>query len=160
MSMLIPLALVTAAVLVIAYIAGSELCLPAARHAVHTGDLDVWLTACILVALGEWAIIVIGAGFLLLAGHLWQLFTGTWIFRLAGLFAAGILAGGVVWELAGRTRRNIARVMSSSLDLVLPPNGAQRELYTRQRERLETGLRTEQKRVLRQLLPQNRAAGD
>lgn len=113
--------------------------------------MEVWIIACFLVALGEWAIIVIGASFLLLAVHLWQLFTGAWIFRLAGLFAAGILAGGVVWELAGRARRNIARVMSNSLDLVLPPNGAQRELYTRQRE---------QEQVLRQLLPQNRAAGD
>jgi hypothetical protein len=160
MSMLIPLALVTAALLVIAYIAGSELCLPAARHAVRTGNLDVWMTACVLVALGEWAVIAIGASFLLLAEHLWQLFTGAWIFRLAGLFTAGTLAGGVVWELAGRTRRNIARVMSSSLDLVLPPDGAQRELYTRQRERLEAGLRDDQERVLRELLPQSRATGD
>jgi len=153
--MLISLALVTAAVLVIAYIAGSELCLPAARHAVRTGSTDVWMTACFLVALGEWAIIVIGAGFLLLAEHLWRLFTGEWIFRSVGLFAASILAGGAVWELSGRTRRNIARVMSSSLDRVLPASGAQRE-----RGRLETGSRTEQERVLCQLLAQNRTAED
>jgi hypothetical protein len=160
MSMLIPLTLVTAAVLVIAYIVGSELCLPAARHAVRTGNMDVWMAACFLVALGDWAIIVIGAGFLLLAEHLWQLFTGAWILRFAGLFAAGTLAGGVVWELSGRTRSRIARVMSTSLDMTLPPSGAQRDLYTRQRERLETGLRTEQERVLRELLLESRAAGD
>lgn len=160
MSMLIPLTLVTSAVLVIAYIVGSELCLPAARHAVRTGNMDMWKSACFLVALGEWAIIVIGAGFLLLAEHLWRLFTGEWIFRSVGLFAACILAGGAVWELSGRTRRNIARVMSSSLDRVLPASGAQRELYARERGRLETGTRTEQARVLRQLLSQNRTAED
>jgi len=160
MSMLIPLTLVTSAVLVIAYIVGSELCLPAARHAVRTGNMDMWKSACFLVALGEWAIIVIGAGFLLLAEHLWRLFTGEWIFRSVGLFAACILAGGAVWELSGRTRRNIARVMSSSLDRVLPASGAQRELYARERGRLETGTPTEQARVLRQLLSQNRAAED
>ena len=160
MSMLIPLALVTAALLVIAYIAGSELCLPAARHAVRTGNMDVWMTACVMVALGEWAIIVIATGFLLLAEHLWRLFTGAWIFRSVGLFAACILAWAVVWELSGRTRRNIARMISSSLDRILPANGAQRELYVRERRRLETGSRTERERVLRQLLQQNRTAGD
>jgi MFS family permease len=159
-SMLIPLALVTSAVLVITYIVGSELCLPAARHAVRTGNMDVWMSACFLVALGEWAIIAIGASFLLLAEHSWRLFAGAWIFRLVSLFAVGILACGVIWELAGRTRRNIARVLSRSLDLVLPPTGAQRELYTRERERLETGLRPDQEQVLRLLLLQNRTAGD
>ncbi len=158
--MLMPLALVTSAVLVIAYIVGNELCLPAACHAVRTGNMDMWTSDCFLVALGEWAIIVIGASFLLLAEHSWRIFAGAWIFRLPGLFAVSILAGGVIWEFAGRTRRNTARVMSRSLDLVLPPKGVQRDLYTRERERLETGLRPDQEQVLRRPMLENRTAGD
>jgi len=150
--MLIPVALVATALLVIAYIVGSELCLPCARQAVRTGDVALWITACRLVALGEWAMIGTGACVLMLAGQLWQPLAESWPFRLAGLLAAGILAGLVVWELAGRTRRNTARVMSRSLDLVLPPDGAQREFYTRRRGLLESGSRTGQEEVMRDLL--------
>jgi hypothetical protein len=149
---LLPLALVATALLVVAYIVGSELCLPTARKALRTGELQLWKTACRLVALGDWAMIVIGISFLLLADHTWHWLDGTWPGRFAGLSAAGILAGVMIWELAGHTRRRFAGVMSASLDLVLPVNGARREIYASRRRQLEHGSRAEQEQVLRDLL--------
>jgi hypothetical protein len=157
---LLPLTLVATALLVVAYIVGSELCLPSARSALRTGNAQLWRTACRLVALGEWAMIVIGLSFLLLAEHLWHWSDGAWPGRLAGLLVAAILAGVVVWELAGRTRKNIAGVMSRSLDLVLPRSGAQRALYTRERRRLESGSRAEREQVLRHLFHDARPGGE
>ena len=124
--MLIQFSLIVTALFVIAYIVGSEMCLPSARYALRTGNLQLWKTACFLVAMGEWAMIVIVLSFLILAEHLWHLFTGGSHVRLAGLLLAGILAGVTIWELAWRTQRNYSRVMSSALDLVLPANGVQR----------------------------------
>lgn len=138
--------------LVAAYIIGSELCIPAARHALRTGEAQVWINAASLVALGEWALIASGATFLLIAQDLWQLFTGTLAGRIAGFGAAGLVAGAAIRELAGRMRKNRAVVMSHTLDLVLPAQGARRELYERTRQRLESGSRIEQLRIVRQLL--------
>ena len=149
--MLIPLSLIVTAVLVVAYIIGSELCLPGARIALRTGKLQLWKTACRLVVLGEWAMIGIGLSFLLLAGHIWHLFSGGWVVRSAGLLAVVILAGVTVWEFAWRSRRNFARVMSISLDLALPRNGARRELYASRRRLLESGSPAEQEQVLHRL---------
>jgi hypothetical protein len=146
--------------LVIAYIVGSELCLPSARSALRTGNTELWKTACHLVALGEWAMIVIGLSFLLLADHLWHWSDGAWPGRLVGLLAAGVLAGAIVWELAGRTRRRYAGVMSNSLDLVLPATGAQREVYARERRLIERGSRAEQEQVLQHLLHETRPRGE
>jgi hypothetical protein len=149
--MLIHLSLITAALLVVAYIVGSEICLPSARIAARTGSLQLWKTACYLVALGEWAMIAIGLSFLLLADHLWHLFAGPWPVKLTGLLAAGILAGVTLLELVWRMQRNYARIMSSSLDLVLPLTGAQRMLYAKLHRQLETGSLAEQEQVLHHL---------
>ena len=92
--------------------------------------------------------IFIVLSFLLLAEHLWHLFTGAWQIRIAGLLLAGILAGVTVWELVWRTRRNYARVMSSALDLVLPAHGVQRDIYLSRRWLLESGSAAEQEHVL------------
>jgi hypothetical protein len=159
MLILIPLSLIAAALLVVAYIVGSELCLPSARYALLTGKLQLWKTACLFVTLGEWALIVIGLNFLLLGEHIWHMFSGVWPVRLAGLLLVGILASVTVWELASRTQRNFASVMSSSLDLVLPANGAQREIYTSRRRLLESGSPAEQNQVLRHLLREPRSSG-
>ena len=155
--MLIPLSLIATALLVIAYIVGSEMCLPSARYALRTGNLQLWKTACFLVALGEWAMIVIVLGFLQLAEHSWHLFTGAWHVRLAGLLVVGILAGVTVWELVWRTQRNYARVMSSALDLVLPANGVRREIYASRRRQLESGSPAEQEHVLQHLFHETRS---
>ena len=88
--MAIHLSLITAALLVVAFIVGSEICLPSARIALRTGSLQLWKTACHLVALGEWAMIAIGLSFLLLTDHLWHLFTGPWPVKLAGLLAKSL----------------------------------------------------------------------
>ncbi|MGB7932624.1 MAG: hypothetical protein WCH04_10455 [Gammaproteobacteria bacterium] len=157
--MLIQLSLVATALLVVAYIVGSELCLPSARYALHTGRLRSWKVACLLVALGEWAMIVIGLTSLLLAEHLWQPVTGAWPGRLVGLMAAGILAGATVWQLAGRMRRNYVRAMSNSLDLVLPVNGVQRQIYANRHRQLESGSPAEQGQVLQQLFRETRSSG-
>jgi hypothetical protein len=156
--MLIPLSLIATALLVIAYIVGSEMCLPSARYALRTGNLQLWKSACYLVALGEWAMIGIVLSFLLLAEHTWHLFTGASHVRLAGLLMAGILAGVAVWELFWRTQRNYARVLSSALDLVLPANGVQREIYASRRRLLETGSPAEQEHVLQYLFHESRSS--
>jgi len=156
--MLIQLSLIATALLVVAYIIGSEMCLPGARHALRTGNLQLWKFACSLVVLGEWAMIFIVLSFLLLAEHLWHLFTGAWHIRLAGLLLAGILAGVTVWELVWRTRRNYARVMSSALDLVLPANGVQRDIYLSRRRLLESGSPAEQEHVLQHLFHETRSS--
>jgi len=157
--MLIQLSLITAAVLVIAYIVGSEICLPGARIALRTGSLQLWKTACHLVALGEWAMIAIGLSSLLLADHIWHLFTGPWPVKLAGLLVAGILAGVSLLELVWRMQRNYARIMSSSLDLVLPATGVQRRLYASLYLQLESGSLAEQEQVLRHLFHATRSPG-
>lgn len=140
------------ALLVAAYIVGSELCVPAARHALRTGEPQVWLSAASLVALGEWALIASAGTFLLIAQDLWQLFTGALAGRIAGLGAAVLVAGAALHELAGRMQKNRAAVMSRSLDLVLPAQGVLRERYERNRQLLESGSRSEQQRMLRRLL--------
>ena len=150
--MLIQLSLIITALLVIAYIVGSEMCLPGARYALRTGNLQLWKTACFLVALGEWAMIVIVLSFLLLAEHIWHLFTAASHVRLAGLLVAGVLAGVTLWELVWRTQRNYARVMSDALDLVLPANGVQREIYLNRRRLLESRSPPEQEHMLHQLV--------
>jgi uncharacterized protein YacL len=156
--MLIQLSLIVTALLVVGYIVGSEMCLPGARHALRTGNLQLWKTACFLVTLGEWAMIFIVLSFLLLAEHIWHLFTGAWHIRLAGLLLAGILAGVTVWELVWRTRRNYARVMSSALDLVLPAHGVQRDIYLSRRWLLESGSAAEQEHVLQHLFHETRSS--
>ena len=156
--MLIQLSLIATALLVVAYIIGSEMCLPGARHAVRTGNLQLWKFACFLVALGEWAMIFIAVSFLLLAEHIWHVFAGAWHIRLAGLLLAGILAGVTFWELVWRTRRNYARVMSSALDLVLPAHGPQREIYLSRRRLLESGSPAEQELVLQHLFHETRSS--
>jgi uncharacterized protein YacL len=156
--MLIQLSLIVTALLVVGYIVGSEMCLPGARHALRTENLQLWKTACFLVTLGEWAMIFIVLSFLLLAEHLWHLFTGAWHIRLAGLLLAGILAGVTVWELVWRTRRNYARVMSSALDLVLPAHGVQRDIYLSRRWLLESGSAAEQEHVLQHLFHETRSS--
>ena len=47
--MLIPLSLIATTLLVIAYIVGSEMCLPSARYALRTGNLQLWKSTCYLV---------------------------------------------------------------------------------------------------------------
>jgi hypothetical protein len=158
--MLIALTLIATALLVIAYVAGSELCLPGARLALRTGNMRFWKSTCLLVALGEWAMIVIGLGFLLIAEHLWHVFNGGWPERLAGLLAAGMLLGATVWELAVRTQSNIARTMSRSLDMVLPANGVQREIYASEHRLLESGSRAEREQALRHILHEPRPVGN
>ncbi len=157
--MLIQLSLIATALLVIAYIVGSEMCLPSARYALRTRNLLLWKSACFLVALGEWAMIVIVLSFLLLAEHIWYLFTAAWHIRLAGLLVACIHAGVTVWELVWRTQSNYVRVMSSALDLVLPTNGVQREIYLSRRRLLESGSLADQDHVLQHRFHETRSSG-
>jgi hypothetical protein len=72
---------------------------------------------------------------------------------------AGILAGVTLWELVWRTQRNHASVMSDALDLVLPANGVQREIYLSQRRLLESGSPAEQEHVLQHLFHESRSSG-
>jgi len=155
MSVLMPTSVVIVAVLVLAYIAGTELCLPTARHALRTGDRGPWVLACRLVTAGEWSLLAVGASLLLTVEHLWQVFTATQAGKLLGLSAAGLLFAVVCWELAGRSRRHHARIMSTSLNLALPARGERRDLYERLHPQLETGSRAEQQRVLQMLFAQS-----
>jgi len=154
MSTLIPIGLVVSALLVLGYIVGTELCLPSARHALRTGDMEFWRLACRLVAGGEWAVITVCASFLAQVEQAWHLFTVMQAGKLSGLAAAGLFAGVVLWEIAGRSRRHLARIMSTSLGLALPAGGRQRELYERLQQQLETGSVAEQNRVLQALVAQ------
>jgi len=155
MSVLIPTSLVIVALLALAYILGTELCLPMARQALRTGATDPWKLACRLVTAGEWAIVAACASLLLIAEHIGQLFSATPTGRILGLSAAGLLVAVVCWELAGRSRRHHARVMSTSLDLVLPATGARRERYAGLRHELESGSRAAQQRILDALFVQS-----
>lgn len=154
MSALISISLAVAALFVLGYILGTELCLPTARHALRTGDTGLWRLACRLVAAGEWAIIAVCSSLLLTLEHSWHLFTALQAGKILGLSAAGLLVAVVSWEMAGRSRRHTAGVMSTSLDLVLPDSGAQRDCYEHLRAELETGSRAAQQRVLQMLLAQ------
>ena len=102
--------------------------------------------------------IFIVLSFLLLAGHIWHLFTGPWPVKLTGLLVAALLAGVTLLELTWRTRRNYARIMSSSINLVLPASGVQRLLYKKLHRQLETGSLAEQEQVLRHLFSATRSA--
>jgi len=153
MSTLISIGLVVSALLVFAYIIGTELCLPRARRALRTGDVGPWLFACRLVTAGEWAIIALCGNLLVLGEHNWQLFTATVAGTYVGLSAAALVIALVVWELGAHSRKHYARIISASLDLVLPESGRQRELYERLRERLENGSVAERCQVLRALVP-------
>jgi hypothetical protein len=155
MSVLMPTSLVCVAVLVLAYIAGTELCLPTVRHALHTGDSGPWRLACRLVTAGEWSLLAVCVSLLLTLEQVWQLFSATQGGRLVGLSAAGLLVAVVCWELAGRSRRHQARVMSTSLNLALPASGERRDLYERLHPQLETGSRAEQQQVLQVLFAQS-----
>ena len=159
MLMLIPLGLVVTALLVIAYIAGSELCLPAARSAVLTGNTHLWKLACRLVAMKEWALIALVMCFLLLSEHTWRLFTANLPSKVAGITATGLLVGMTIWELSGRTQKKYAEIMSHSLGLVLPAKGWQRELYDRGKQTLICGTRADQDDLLRDLLSDDHMAG-
>jgi|GEM_PF-3991266 len=64
------------------------MCLPAARRALRTGDMELWRLACRLVAAGEWTIITVCASFLVLAELAWHLFTVTQAGQLPGMAAA------------------------------------------------------------------------
>lgn len=144
--------LVITALLVVAYILGSELCLPAARRALKTGEDGVWITATSLVTLGEWAMITACATLLLIVQDTWHLFTATLPGRMLGLGGAALVVTAALLELTGRTRKNRATVLSRSLDLVLPSHGVQRELYRNLQHQLESGTRLEQERIVRHLL--------
>jgi hypothetical protein len=154
MSALISTSLAVAALLVLGYILGTEWCLPAARYALRTGDMESWRLACRLVAAGEWAIIVVCASLLLTMEQAWHLFTAMEAGKVLGLSAAGLLLAVVCWEVAGRSRKHYAGIMSTTLDLALPESGARRELYERLHLQLETGSRAAQQRVLQALLVQ------
>ena len=152
MSTLIPIGLTVSALLVLGYVVGTEMCLPAARRTLRTGDMELWRLACRLVAAGEWAILAVCTSFLVLAEQAWHLFTVMQAGQFPGMAAAGLIAGVVLWEITGRSRKRYARIMSTSLDLVLPATGRQRELYERLRNKLETGSVAEQRQVLQALL--------
>lgn len=117
--------------------------------------MEPWKLACRLVTAGEWAIVVVCASLLLMAEHAWQLFTATQAGSAFGMCAAGLLVAVVCWELAGRARRNYARIMSTSLDLALPASGARRHLCERLHPELETGSRAAQQRFFAHLLAQS-----
>jgi hypothetical protein len=152
MSALILLGLAVSTLLVLGYIVGSELCLPTARHALRTGDMQLWMIACRLVAAGEWSIIALSASLLALAKQSFHLFTDLTGGTLVGLCALGLVIGVVFWEISGRTRKHYLRVMSTSLDLVLPANGVQRERYERLHQRFETGSWRQRQRILKCLV--------
>lgn len=160
MSILIPIGLAVSALLVLGYIVGTEMCLPAARRALRTGDMEIWRLACRLVAVGEWAIIAVCASFLVLAEQAWHLFTVMLAGQLPGMAAAGLVTVVVLWEITGRFRKRCARIMSTSLDLVLPATGRQRELYERLQQKLETGSVAEQRQVLHALTVKHNARVD
>jgi hypothetical protein len=151
MSTLIPIGLAVSALLAIGYIVGTELCLPSARYALRTGDMALWRLACRLVTAGEWAIITVCASSLLLAEHVWHLFTARPASEVLGLSAAVLLIAIVLREIAGRTRKRYNSVMSLSLNLVLPTHGKQREFYEQMQSRFETGSTTEQQQLLQSL---------
>ena len=88
----------------------------------------------------------------MLAEQAWHLFTVTQAGQLPGMAAAGLIAGLVLWEIAGRFRKRCARIISTSLDLVLPAAGRQRERYERLQQKLETGSVAEQRQVLQALV--------
>ena len=155
MSVLLPTSLVIVVVLVLAYIAGTELCQPTLRHALRTGDTGPWVAACRLVTAGEWSGIAVCVSLLLTAEHVWQLFSATQQGRLIGLSAAALLIAVSGWELAGRSRRQHARVMSTSLDLALPAGGDRRACYEQLRQPLESGSRTALQQVLQELFRQS-----
>jgi hypothetical protein len=149
--MLLSTSLVATALLVLGYIVGSEWCLPAARYALRTGDTQDWHVACGLVTAGEWAVLTIAWSLLLLLDDTWHPGTVLPAGQYLGPVAYGLVFGAVCWELAGRTRKRHARILGTSLDLVLPPGGAQRECFERLRQRLETGTRTDRDRIIRML---------
>ena len=151
MATLIPTGLAVSALLVLGYIVGTELCLPSARHALHTGDMALWRLACRLVTAGEWAIITICASFLLLAEHEWQLLTARPASETLGLYATVLLTALVLWELTGRTRKRTNTIMRISLGLVLPARGKQRELYEQLQNRFEFGSAAERQQMLQSL---------
>ncbi|MGD2136747.1 MAG: hypothetical protein PVF08_00715 [Gammaproteobacteria bacterium] len=152
MTELIATGVVVTALLAIAYITGSELCVPAARYALRSRELRLLLFASRLVSLGERAWICAGATLLLIVQDQWHCFTATPAGKAAGVAATGVLAAATVRELSGRfhTRRGI--VMSRSLDLVLPASGRRRAEYERSHHLLESGSRAERNTVLRCLL--------
>jgi hypothetical protein len=149
---LIAIGLAATAALAIVYIIGSELCLPAARGALRTGNARMWRAVCFFVSIGECALIAGAATALVLAENTWQLFTGGLPGTLVGFIAAGILVISAIRELSGRIQKKQSAVMSHSLDLVLPAHGSQRKLYARSRHELESSGRTERNRIVRELL--------
>ena len=86
--------------------------------------------------------------FLVLAGQAWHLFTVTQAGQLPGMAAAGLVTGVVLREIAGRFRKRYASIMGTSLDLVLPATGRQRERDERLHQKPETGSVAEQRQVL------------
>jgi hypothetical protein len=152
MSALISIGLVVLTLFAFGYIVGSELCLPTVRYGLRSGDMQLWRAACRLVAAGEWAIIAVGASFLALVQEILHRFTDMPGDRLVGLCALGLVIGMAVWEISGRTRKRYVSIMSTSLDLVLPASGVQRELYEHLHQQLETGSRAQQQRVLQCLV--------
>ena len=152
MSELIATGIIATTLLAAAYIAGSELCLPAARHALHARQPGFLAFASRLVSLGEWALIGAGATLLVIAHDVWHLFTGTLAGESAGVAAVCLLAGAVARELSGRMWKNRGMVMSQSLDLVLPAHGRRREIYESTHQLLETGSRAERDSALHRLL--------
>jgi hypothetical protein len=152
MSALILFGLAVSTLLALGYIIGSELCLPTARHALRTGDMQSWMIACRLVAAGEWAIIALSASLLALAKKSFHLFSEMPGGTLVGLCALGLVIGAALWEISGRTRKHYFRVMSTSLDLVLPASGMQRDRYERLHQRFETGSWRQRQRVLKCLV--------
>jgi hypothetical protein len=160
MSTLTPIVLAVSALLVLGYIIGTEMCLPTARHALRSGEMELWRLACGLVVAGEWSVIALCASLLLIAQQTWQLFTVMQTGKLPGLVVAGLMTGVVLWEITGRTQKRYARIMSTSLDLILPAGGRQRELYERLQQQLETGSVAERHQVLQTLLAQRDTRAD
>jgi len=154
MSTLPPIVLAVSALLVLGYIIGTEMCLPTARHALRSGEMELWRLACGLVVAGEWSVIALCASLLLIAQQTWHLFTVMQTGKLPDLVVAGLMTGVVLWEITGRTQKRYARIMSTSLNLILPAGGRQRELYERLQQQLETGSVAERHQVLQTLLAQ------
>jgi hypothetical protein len=160
MSILIPIGLVVSALLVLGYIIGTEMCLPTARHALRSGEMALWRLACGLVVAGEWSIIALCTSLLLIAEQTWHLFTVMQTGKLPGLVAAGLVTGVVFWEITGRTQKRYAGILSTSLNLILPASGRQRELYERLQQQLETGSVAEQHQIVQALLAQRDTRAD